>query len=961
MRVIGHEGDETAMTAEGLRLAVFGGPRVWRDGAELDLGPPQRRMLLTLLMLAGGDAVSTDLVVETLWEDNPPETALNVVHRHVGQLRRTLEPELTSRQPGTYVAAAGNGYRLAVSAENLDLLELRMLLSGDRDRGAVGRALALAAGRAGAGVATTPTMGSLLAPIEADRVAAGLAGGELADALHDVQEARRLLPAIQAIAHDHPFDEPLQAALTRTLVAAGRRADALAHFGAVRALMDAELGLEPGPELQAAQQVALLEPEAQRDETSDDVRPVIEAGVHRPAQLPVHAVRIVGRATELADVVGRLREPTTGSAVCCLTGMGGIGKTTLARQCAQEVLDTYPDGQLYVNLHGYDSEVAPTSPVDALRSFLVALGVSPMELPTGLDDRAALYRSLVSDQRLLVVVDNAHDSAHVRPLLPGGRGCGVLITSRRRLDELVAEGATAFALDRLAHAEGVELLRTRIGAARVESEPEAADAVVEACQGLPLALSILSAQVARYRDVTLAELVDQLGEPSGTLEMLSGGATATDLRRVLSWSYDALSEPAAHLFRCTGVHPGPGLSLLAAVSLAGVDVAGARRTLDELARANLVVEVAPSRFHAHQLLRAYAYELLTQDEAITTRRRLLGHYLGTVRNAYLLHGRPALTALPESVDGVTPETFGSLGEAHAWYLRERQALAVLVVQAATAGLAVESACLVIDARPLAQHHSPAGDLLPLTRAALDALETTGGPAVLRAELRRDLGLLLCRTGQRDRGRNELVRALAEFEAIDDAGGRSSTLRNLARVARFDGDLDAAMLYARDSVDIARRELDEANEAVQLTILAEALTAAGRTDEAVTVGERSVELTRAHRMAAWEPHALESLAFACASGGDYAGALAHITEAHEIQRRHGLGTGSSLTETRHHLYLAEFHYGAGDHEAALASYRHYLERADAFGPLTPSVAVIDPTEAALGDPDRVRGRIVELGG
>ena len=430
---------------------------------------------------------------------------------------------------------------------------------------------------------------------------------------------------------------------------------------------------------------------------------------------------------------------------------------------------------------------------------------------------------------------------------------------------------------------------------------------------------------------------------------------------MLSWSYDGLSEQAAHLFRCTGVHPGPGLSVLTAVSLAGVDVGGARRALDELARANLVTEVAPSRFFASQLLRAYAAELLPENERLTVRGRLLGHYLGTRPQRVPPPRAPSAMALPETVAGVSPETFSSLGEAHAWYLRERQSLAALVVATASAGQAVESACLVLDARPIAQHHAPAGDLLPLTRAALDAVETGGGPGLLAAELRRDLGLLLCRSGERDRGRDELAHALAEFEEIGDAAGQSTTLRNLSRAARFDGDLDNALDYARASVALARRELDEATEAVQLTILAEALTASGRLDEGVSAAERSVELARRHQVVAWQPHALESLAHAHAANGDYARALVHLSEAHEIEHRNGLGSGPSLTETRHHLYLAEYQSAAGDKEAAIASYRHYLQRVQRFGPLSASVAVIDPTEAALGNPDRVRGRIIELGG
>jgi DNA-binding SARP family transcriptional activator/tetratricopeptide (TPR) repeat protein len=946
------------MATEGLRFAVYGGPRVLRGDTELELGPPQRRLLLALLMLAAGGTVSMDLIVETLWDDDPPDTALNVVHRHVGQLRRVLEPELTSRQPGGYVAAAGTGYRLHVTAEQLDLLELRSILAvaGDHpDRTAVERALLLAADRAGARLPAALAMESLLAPPESDRVAAGLLAAALATSLGDVQEARRLLPAIQAIAHDHPFDEPMQAALVRTLVAAGRRADALAHYGSVRALMDEELGLEPGPDLQAAQRDALA------DSDSRGAGPTPTTVVVRPHQLPVHPVNVVGRDRELAEVTTRLRSSAPVARVCALTGMGGVGKTTLALQCAQDVTGDFPDGQLYTNLHGYDAEVGPAAPGDVLRGFLVALGVTATELPDGLDDRASLFRSLVAESSVLVVLDNARDSAQVAPLLPGGATCAALVTSRRRLDDLAGSGATMWALERLDEAASVDLLRDRVGSARVDAEPDAAARIVTACDGLPLALAIVAARAARWRDVPLADLLDQLTEPSATLETLSGGAPATDLRRVFSWSYDALPHDAAALFRCTGVQPGADLSLLAAASLAGVDVAAARRSLDVLARASLVSEVAPSRYQAHDLLRAYAHELLDDAEAEAARRRLVDHYVSSARNAYLLHGRPALYETPPPSVGASAETFRNLGEAQAWYLRERRTLAALVQQTAAAGQALETALLVLDVRPLAQQCSPAGDLLPLTRAALDAIARAAGPALLAAELRRDLGLLLCRTGHRDRGHLELEGALAEFEALDDATGQSSTLRNLARSARFLGDADAELVYARRSVEVARHSRDPAAEAVALTMLTESLVAAGRLEEATVAGERSVELARTHQVLAWEPHALEALAQACAARGDYIRALQLLTNAREADQRQGLGRGSSVNETRHQLHLAEFQYGAGDHAAALASYQRYLSRAEAFGPLSTAVAVVEPGEMALGDLDRVRRRIAELGG
>jgi DNA-binding SARP family transcriptional activator/tetratricopeptide (TPR) repeat protein len=947
------------MAVDALRLAVYGGPRAWRGDTELDLGPPQRRLLLTLLMVAARGAVGMDLIIETLWERDPPDTAVNVVHRHIGQLRRLLEPELTNREPGSYVAAAGTGYRLNVSASELDLLEVRALLA-EKDPSSVERAVGLAAHRAGSRLPPTLTMEGLLAPWEADRVAAGIAAATRATSLGDIGGARRLLPAIQGIAHDHPFDEPLQAALVSTLVATGRRADALAHYAAVRALMDEELGLEPGPELQSAQQQALTDALTDPADT-DAERTHAQPRVHRPAQLPVHTVDVVGRHEERTQVITRLGSVGRAPAVCAVTGMGGVGKTTLALLCAQDVVDDFPDGQLYADLHGYDDGVAPTAPADVLRGFLVALGVLATEVPADLDDRAALFRSLVADSRMLVVLDNARDAAQVRPLLPGGRQCGVMVTSRQRLDELAAVAAFVLPLDPLDHGAGLELLRGRAGPARVDAEPDAADAVVEACAGLPLALSIVAAQAARYRDVGMDEILGQLAGASATLDALSGGGPATDLRRALSWSYDALSAPAAHLFRCTGVQPGLEVPLLPAVSLAGVDVAAARRALDELARVNLVSEVAPSRYQAHQLLKAYARELLTDGEAHNARRRLVDHYLGTLRSAYLMYGRPPLCPLPEAADGTSPESFASLGEALAWYQRERRALAALTLQSAEAGDAVESALLVLDSRPLAQHSAPAGDLLPLTTAALNAVLTSGRHPLLAAELRRNLGLLLCRSGDRARGHVELVQALAEFETIEDVAGEATTLRNLARNARFTGDPATELDFARRSVEVTRREHDEAAEAVALTVLTESLTHSALHDEAVATGRRSIDLARAHGVVAWEPRALRALAIAYAAAGNFEAAIEHLTEAHDVERREGMSRGPSVTESLHQLYLAEFQYGVGDRPAAIASYRRYLERAERYGALSASVAIVDPAEAELGDPERVRRRIAELGG
>jgi hypothetical protein len=281
----------------------------------------------------------------------------------------------------------------------------------------------------------------------------------------------------------------------------------------------------------------------------------------------------------------------------------------LAVHRAHRVADRFPDGQLYVNLRGFHPTGQAMDPAEAVRGFLDALGTPPERIPASLDAQAALYRSTLAGKRVLVVLDNARDAEHVRPLLPGTPTVMVVVTSRSQLTGLVAEGAHPITLDLLTTAEARGLLARRLGIDRVTAEPDAVDGIITACARLPLALTVAAARAATHPGFPLAAGAAELSAARGLLDTLAADDPATDVRAVFSWSYQALAAPAARLFRLLGLHPGPDTCAPAAASLAGQPLPDVRRTLAELARANLITEYAPGRYGFHDLLRTHAADL----------------------------------------------------------------------------------------------------------------------------------------------------------------------------------------------------------------------------------------------------------------------------------------------------------------------------------------------------------------
>jgi DNA-binding SARP family transcriptional activator len=477
--------------------------------------------------------------------------------------------------------------------------------------------------------------------------------------------------------------------------------------------------------------------------------------VPAPAQLPPLAAGFSGRTAEMARLTAiadrgfALGHPAV---IAAITGTAGVGKTALALHWAHQFRERFPDGQLYVNLHGFDPGGHCMNPGEALRGFLIALGVPPEGIPSGLDAQAGMYRSLLAGKRVLVVLDNARDASHVRPLLPGAPGCLALVTSRDQLAGLtVTEGAHLLQLDLLSDDDARDLLARRVGTARVAWEREAVNEIIERCARLPLALSIAAARAVLRPDFPLAITASELREATAVLDPLSAGEPASDARAVLSWSYQALTPEAARLFRLLGLHPGPDIGVTAAASLAGVDALRARALLDELARASLCTEHRPGRYAAHDLLRAYARELAaahdSEPDRLAAARRMLGHYLLTAHAALSLTEGDLAVLTPAPPDPlVTSIDLSSHWEADSWLAAEHATIRALVQVAAEAGMNEIAWQLAWTISGFLLRRGYWADQERMQQACLEAAQRAGDPAG-EAHAQLALGLGYLRSGR----------------------------------------------------------------------------------------------------------------------------------------------------------------------------------------------------------------------
>jgi tetratricopeptide (TPR) repeat protein len=528
-----------------------------------------------------------------------------------------------------------------------------------------------------------------------------------------------------------------------------------------------------------------------------------------PRQLPGKVAGFVGRADELEALTSLLDViPARNTVVIsAIHGTAGIGKTALAVHWAHEVTQRFPDGQLYVNLRGFDPLGSPVTPAEAVRGFLEALEVPPKRIPASLDAQAALYRSLLAGRRVLVLLDNARDAEQVRPLIPGSPGCVAVVTSRHRLTSLVAgEGALPITLDLLTTTESRQLLTQRIGVDRVTAETQAVERIIESCARLPLALAIVAARAATHPTFPLAALADELRGSLGRLGALDGGDTSTNARVAFSWSYQQLTTEAARLFRLLSLHSGPDITVSAAASLAGLTQISVQPTLRELARAHLITERTPGRYAFHDLLRAYAGEQArafdTEAEQRTALKRMLDHYLHTAHEAaLLLYPRwEPITPNPQE-DNVTVEEFEDYAAASAWYQAEHHVVMGLTNLAATRGFHIHAWQLSSLLMEYLDQRGEWHGLTSVQQIALSAAQRQGDRDG-QAHMHHDLGRTFTWLGRFRDARENFRRALDIFTNLDDEAGQAHILTDLGWLLAQQNQFSEALTHVDQALALA---------------------------------------------------------------------------------------------------------------------------------------------------------------
>jgi DNA-binding SARP family transcriptional activator/tetratricopeptide (TPR) repeat protein/DNA-binding XRE family transcriptional regulator len=788
------------------RVEVLGPVRVRVGTTSAPTGSTPQRSLLALLALRNGRPVRLDEIVEALWGVRPPKSHRTIVQIYIGALRRIVD-----EPPGVLSHVAG-GYQLDLPAGRLDVADFwaeaaagrRLAAQGDHAAAAHRFGLGLELWRGPIAEDTPIRHHPDAAELGAERVRtaldwsdAALAGGKL----------HGITGTLRALVREDPMHEALHARLMLVLAAGGEQAAALATFADIRGRLAEELGVQPGPELRAAQ-LRVLHQTA--------VGPVAPgAGTPPPvlAQLPPDVRGFAGRTDELRrldEIAASAGQQPTAVVIAAVAGTAGVGKTALAVHWAHRVAAQFPDGQLFVNLRGFDGTGTLTQPTEAIRGFLEALGVPATRMPTNLDALIGLYRSQLSGKRVLIVLDNARDAEQVRPLFPGAPGCLVLVTSRNKLTSLAAaEAARLLSLDPLTDAEARQLLAQRLGRQQVDSQPEAVAAIIVACERLPLALGIVAARAAIHAAQPLSTLADQLAHARRRLDLLTTGDDVTDVRAVFSWSYQVLKPEAARMFRLLGLHPGSHITTTAAASLAGLPARQAENLVAELVAVNLLIAHSAGRYRLHDLLRAYATELAhdsdSQTERDAARQRLLDHYLHTANNAMSLV-RPSRIALNLNplVAGATEEAPADQDGALGWLNAEHTTLMALAGDAAHHRRDAYAWWLPRVIEEMLDRRGQWSELASIMKAALRAAEQSGdreGQAHAHSGLAR-AHLRLGPEGQADR---HIRRAMEVFGELGDRPQESIAVRNLTRVACMEGRWEDALGYATRALELSTVE------------------------------------------------------------------------------------------------------------------------------------------------------------
>ena len=968
------------------------------------IGAPKWRAVLARLLLAAGQIVPTDTLIDEVWGDDPPVRASNMISIYVLRLRRFI-----GDHEGKLLRTRSPGYQLRIGPDDLDTQRFTVLLRqgqqalAGRDPETATRLLTEAE-ELWRGDALSDVPASSFVEAEANRLnelrqsatelrlEAGVACGRYRDA---VPELRRLLA-------DQPLKEELWLLLLRALDGAGRRAEALAAYDQARTALSDQLGVDPGRELQEQFQrllradgpdaapapppartsprrqgrrppapapdapadvspaasaagsgrdpgtpetpvspedgaevppgsiaMGLVETGEPADDQADEPLPPEPAGADsRPMQLPADIVDFTGRDQHVEQLCGLLAadhgDDNPGAVrVALVAGAGGLGKTTLAVHAAHRMRAQYPDGVLYVDLHGASQQ--PLLPAEVLARFLRDLGVRESQIPVAEDQRAALFRTRLNGRRTLLLLDNARDAAQVRSLLPGSASCAVIVTSRRRLADLVGGGMVH--LNVLDDAEALALFSRIVGTERAAAEPDATAELLVACAGLPLAIRISAARLAAASTWTIRSLADEISDEHRRLDELKVGDLA--VRACFEVSFSSLAQATgpggvapAHAFRMLGLWHGQSISLAAAAALIGQPEGKVAAALGTLFDAHLLESPSPRRYQFHDLLRVYAAERaddeMPEDDRAAAVRRMLSWYIHSAdAAAQEVSPYRYRTDLDAPEPGIHPLAFGSVDRALVWYDAERASLVAAIRQAAD--LKFDSAAwqLATSLFSVVSRRGDWADCVAEHRIALTCARRTGN-RLGEAWVLNNLGEALGRRHM-SAAIGYLEDALTIRQDLGDQAGEAQTSNNLANVYNELGRPQEALEPLRRSLSLQRQAGNRYGEGIALHNLGEAYIDLGRFDEALSSLEQARVIFTEMDVPSGEGWVLYNLGRAYQGLGRTVRALDSLREALDIRRSSGDRRNQACTLK----FIGEVLMSTGDADDARDSWRQAL--------------------------------------
>ncbi|HEY3869755.1 MAG TPA: BTAD domain-containing putative transcriptional regulator [Actinocrinis sp.] len=910
-----------------MKFGILGQLHVHDDeGRFLPITGARQRTLLAALLLRANQIVSADELVEILWDGDPPPGGANTLRTYVMRLRRALgEPgaaRVETREPG---------YLLRLEPDELDLglfdawyaqTEASMREddagSWQQAAGTAAAALALWRGTPLIDVSSRLLCDEWLPVLSLRRLQ--LAEWRLeADLRSGRTEA--LVPEIESLLARNPLREPLFRLHMLAPAGAGRAGEALAVYRQARTRLLEELGVEPGAELQRVHQDILV---------GEAARPRRAQG-----QLPVDTPAFTGRSAELDELLKLGAPSRLGSAagmvvIGAINGMGGIGKTALAVRTAHRLADGFPDGQLFIDLHGYTKGVAPREAGQALESLLRALGVSAGQIPDDVEERAALYRHRLADTRTLILLDNAASEGQVRPLLPSAPGCLVLVTSRRKLKGLY--DVHTVSLDLLPMPDACALLRAVAGPDRTAAGDPLLEEIAQSCGHLPLALRIAGALLHHRPAWSLEHLARLLRDQRRRVPALSDGER--DLATVFDLSYAGLGEQHRVLIRRLGQVPGPDVDAWATAALLAVDPEIATGLLEDLVDHNLLISHAPGRYRMHDLVRAYADARAAADPTADRDAacdRLLHCYAHTAHSASaLLVGNPR-PGPPGPVPAHAP-VVPDPETAWAWLRTERENLEAALTVAQTSALYEhflagdrrgEAAALneLGVLRRLSGDLSGATDALTRSQELYRDLDDRRGEALAMIELAYARG---GEAGDLAAAADALAKTVGNSHAYGHRDDDAYILMRLGRVWRRTGDLPRAADALGRALEIHRASGNRETEAATLVELGIIRKITGDLPEAADAVSRALDVFRAAGSRIDEAWALNHLAVIVAATGDQPAARALYQQAVALNRELGkpLGEAYALEGLGEcHLTAGETDTGADHLKTALALFQN----------------------------------------